>query len=144
MRTGCAAIYAGANTFEGFVDAGAIERLKQVVDSVDIEGADRILVVCGGENKLGQLPALIVFQFAMAIDDALNDGKAIQARHLYVKEDDVGMVLLDEFDSFDSICALSDDVDVRRGLEQVGEFVAGELFVVDDEGGYGHDLQAEA
>ena len=71
MRTGCAAIYAGAYTFEGFVDAGAIERLKQVVDSVDIEGADRILVVCGGENKLGQLPALIVFQFAMAIDDAL-------------------------------------------------------------------------
>jgi hypothetical protein len=90
------------------------------------------------------LPALIVFQFAMAIDDALNDSEAIQPRHLYVKEDDVGMVLLDEFDSFDSICALSDDVDVWRGLKQVGEFVAGELFVVDDEGGYGHDRHAEA
>ena len=43
---------AGAGLFEGLEDAGAVEGLEQVVDGVDLEGADGVLVEGGGEDDL--------------------------------------------------------------------------------------------
>jgi hypothetical protein len=80
----------------------------------------------------------------VTIYDALDYREAIEAGHLNVEEDEVGMMLLDELDGLDSVCALGDDVDIRGGLEQVSQLIASELFVIDDEGGYRHDCRAEA
>jgi hypothetical protein len=44
-------------------------------------------------------------------------------------------VLFDEAHSFEAVLALRDHVDVAGILEQISEFVAGELFVVHDYGG---------
>jgi hypothetical protein len=45
---------AGADLFDGLEDALAVEGLQQVVDGVDLEGADGVLVEGGGEDDLGQ------------------------------------------------------------------------------------------
>ncbi len=119
--------HAGAGAFNGLEDAGAVERLEQVIDGVHVEGADRVLVVGGGEDDERQ-----VIEAAM-VDEVLEDGEAVEARHLDVEEDDVGLVLFDELDGFNAVGAFGEDFDVADGLEQVLQLFAGQLLIVDDE-----------
>jgi hypothetical protein len=73
----------------------------------------------------------------LLVEQLLEDGEAIEAGHLDVEEDDVGLVGADEVDGFDAVGALGEDFDAAGGLEQVEQLLAGEGFVVDDEGGEG-------
>ncbi len=69
--------------------------------------------------------------------EILNYAKAIQARHLDVQENDVRLQVFDELDRLQTIAAGSQDLDVGKLLEQVGQFLAGQLFVVNQNGGEG-------
>ena len=113
----------------------AVEGLQQVIDGVDLKGADGVLVEGGGEDDLREAGLLV--------EEFFEDGEAIEAGHLDVEEDDVGLVGADEVDGLDAVGALGEDLDAFGGLEQVEELLAGEGFVVDDEGGEGHGCQLQ-
>jgi hypothetical protein len=114
----------------GLGDAGFVEGLQDIVDSVDVEGLDGIVVEGGGEDDVGD--------FEFALDEFLEHAEAIEAGHLDVEEDEVGGVFFDEGDGFEAVFALADEGDFGEGLEEEGEFLAGGFFVVDDDGVDGH------
>ena len=68
----------------------------------------------------------------------LEDAEAVEAGHLDVEEDEVGIVLLDEVDGIEAVFALGEKMDFGEGFEEEGEFFAGGLFVVNDDGVDGH------
>ena len=107
-----------------------VERLQQVIHGVHLERLHRVLIKSGGKNNLGQ-DYFLVEQF-------LDDAKAIEARHLHVEKDQVGIVFANEIDAFEPIFALGHDVHVADIFQQKGEFVTGKLFVVHDDCGQRH------
>jgi len=111
-------------------DALLIEGLEKIVDGIDLKGADGVLVERGREDDLreGQLPAQEFFE----------DGEAIEAGHLDIEKDDVGLVLTDELDGFDAVGSVGENVDAASSFEEELELLAGERFIVDDECGEGH------
>ena len=123
-----------AGAFDGLEDAVAIEGLQKVVDGVDVERADRVLVEGGGKDDLREL-----FAFAQ-LNQFFEHREAIEARHLDVEKNHVGMMGADEVDGFDAVLALAEHVDAAGGIEEVFKLLAGQLFIVDDEGGDGHGL----
>ena len=80
----------------------------------------------------------ILRQRNLAVEQLLDDAEAVEAGHLHVEKKQVGIVLADEVDGFKAVFALRDDVDIAGILEQIGKFVARELFIIDDDGGKGH------
>jgi hypothetical protein len=93
------------------------------------------LIEGGREDNFGQ--------WNLAVEQLLDDAETVQAGHLNVEKNEVGIVFADEADGFQTVLALRDDIDIGV-LEQVGKFVARQLFVVDDDGGEGHRGAAEA
>jgi hypothetical protein len=118
---------AGAGLFEGTGDTGAVKGLEEVIDGVHLEGADSVLVEGGGEDDLRTRELLV--------EELLDDGKAVEAGHLDVEEDEVWLVETYEVDGLDAVGALSEDFDAAGFFEEVDELLAGEGFVVDDDGG---------
>ena len=88
------------------------------------------MVEGGGEDYVGN--------FKFALDEFLEDAEAVEAGHLDVEKDEVGVVFFDEVDGFEAVFALADDGDFGEGFEEEGEFFACGLFVVDDDGVDGH------
>src|SRR5208283_3912735 len=80
----------------------------------------------------------------LAVEQFLEDAETVQARHLDVEKHQIRIVLADQADGFQAVLALRDYVDVVQVLEQVGEFVARQLFVVDDDRGEGHRVPSRA
>ncbi len=127
----------------GFGDAGKVKGLEQVVDGVDVKGADGVLVEGRGKDELRQgcgvfLRARLCGLGAIAIDESLNDSEPVLAGHLHIEKDKIGMVLVDEVDGLNAVGALGNHVHVAHRIEQVFELVAGQLFIVDNERGNGH------
>jgi hypothetical protein len=114
----------------GFGEAFLVEGLEDVVDGVDVEGLDGIVIEGGGEDNVRD------FQFAFG--EFLEDAKAIEAGHLDIEEDQVRGVFFDEIDGVETVFALGEEIDFGKGFEEKGEFIAGGLFVVDDDGVDGH------
>jgi len=88
------------------------------------------VVESGGEDD--------VRDFELALDEFLEDAEAVEAGHLDVEEDEIGIVLLDEVDGVEAVFALGEEMDFGETFEEKGEFFAGGLFVVNDDGGDGH------
>ena len=88
------------------------------------------MIKCRGKDNFGQ-GNFLVEQF-------LDHAEAIEAGHLHVEKNQVGIVFADEIDAFDAVLALRHNVDVAHIFKQEGEFVAGELLIVHDDGGQGH------
>ena len=109
-----------------------VERLEQIVNRVYFERLHRVLIKGRGENNLGK-GDFLVQQF-------LDDAKAVEAGHLHVEKDQVGIVFADEVDAFDPVLALGHDVHVADIFQQEGKFVAGKLFIVHDDCGQGHSI----
>ncbi len=114
-----------AGFFKGAFDAGAVKRLQKIVHSVDLKGADGVSVVGGGEDDLGKRRSIV--------DKPFEHPEAVQARHLHIKEDDVGSMGLNQVDGFNAVRPKTHDLDVCGSLDQVLELLAGERLVVDDE-----------
>ena len=138
LRGGLGVGDAGAHALQGLFDAGAVEGLEEVVDGVYVKGADGVLVISGGEDDLGERMGFAGGAGLAEAEEALDGGEAIEAGHLDVEEDEIGVVLLNELDGLNAVAALGEDIDAADLVEEVAELFASELFVVDDEGGDGH------
>ena len=92
------------------------------------------MVVGSGKDDLRQR----MLAGAIAFHQALDDRKAVKARHLHIEKDQVGVMLLDEIDCLDAVAAVSDDFNAAQRVEQVLQLFAGQLFVVDDQRGESH------
>ena len=88
------------------------------------------MVEGSGEDDVGD--------FEFALDELLEDAEAVEAGHLDVEEDEVGTVFFDEIDGVETVFAVGEEIDFGKGFQEKGEFVAGGLFVVDDDGVDGH------
>src|SRR5437016_811333 len=115
-----------ASALDGFRNARLIERLQNIIDGIHVKSLDGVVIECRRKHDMRNLH--------FAFDEFLQDTKAVQTGHLDVEEYEVGGMLLDEIDGVDPVAALADDVDFGKTLEQVGQFFAGGLFVVDDNG----------
>jgi hypothetical protein len=120
--------FAGASN--GFGDARFVEGLEDVVDGADVEGLHSVLIEGSGEDHVGH--------FSFAFDEFLEDAEAVEAGHFYVEKNQVGDVFLDEVNGFDAVFSLADEIYFGKTFEEESEFVAGGLFVVDDDGVDGH------
>ncbi len=117
-----------ADAVHGLFEPRQVHRLQQVVHRVDLEGLDRALVVGRHEDHLGtgglggQLPR------------RLEPG---EPGHLQVQEDHVRMEPGHRFEGLDAVVGLAGHLDAFHLAKEVAQLVAGELLVVDDEGGEG-------
>ena len=109
----------------------SVEGLEQIIHGVDFESLYCVLVEGGGENDFGQ--------GHFSVEQLLDDAEAVEAGHLHIEKNQVGIVFADEVDGFDAVLALGNDVHIADILEQVGEFVAGQLLIVHDYGGKRHE-----
>ena len=107
-------------------DARLIERLQHIIDSIHVKSLDGVVIKRRRKHH--------VRNFHFAFDEFLQNTEAVQTGHLDVEEYQVGGMLLDEIDGVDAVAALADDVDFGKPLEQIGQFFAGGLLVVDDNG----------
>ena len=82
-----------------------VEGLEQIIDGVYVEGAYCVLVEGCGEDDLRQAVAVL--------DQLLEHGEAVEARHLHVEKDDVGLVFADELDGLNAVRSLGDDFNCR-------------------------------
>src|SRR5580704_11738718 len=114
----------GAGLLHRQRDAFLVERLQEIIDRVDLERLERILVKSRGEDDLGQGNLLV--------EKLLDDAESVESGHLNVEEDKIGAVLFDEADGLETVFPLRYHVDVANALEQIGEFIAGELLIVHD------------
>ena len=120
------AAHAGAWAFSMVLeDALAVEWLEQIVDCVDLKGADGVLVEGGGEDDLRQRH--------LAVEQFFEDGESVEAGHLDVEEDDVGLVGADELYGFDAVGALRENFDSAGALEEILQLLTCEGFIIDDE-----------
>ena len=122
------------------LEAGAVKGLEEVVNGVDVKGADGVLVIGRGEDDLGERVGFLAGGEAglVAVKQALDDGESVEAGHLDIEKNQVRMVLLDEVNGFNAVGSLGEDFDASDFVEEEAELVAGQLFVVDDEGGERH------
>src|SRR5688500_4207797 len=84
--------------------------------------------ISGDEHEQGRLD----------LHQALDDGKAVEAGHLDVEEDQIGLVGLDGADRLATVRAGVDDLDVVMGLESKLQALDGERLVVDQNRTDGH------
>jgi hypothetical protein len=66
--------------------------------------------------------------------EALDDAEAVEAGHLNVEEDEVGFEVLDELEGFETVRGGGGDIDIGELFEEEGEFIAGEGFIIDEDG----------
>ena len=130
VRRCAARFHLGAHFLHRLRHPLLVEGLEQVVNSVYFERLDRVLVKGGGENDLGKGDFLV--------EQFLDHAKAIEAGHLHVEKDQVGVVLADQVDAFEPVFALGHDVHVADIFQQEGKFVTGKLFIVHDDCGQRH------
>jgi len=78
-----------------------------------------------------------------ALGELLQDAEAVEAGHLYIEENQVGRMFLDEADGLEAIFSLGDQMDFRKRFEKEGEFLTGGLFVVNDKRVDGHTMVTE-
>jgi hypothetical protein len=107
---------------QGFGDAGFVEGLEDVVNCVYIEGLDGVVVEGCGEDDLGDGES--------AFEEFFYYAEAVEAGHLNVQEDKVGLVFFYEVDGFQAVLAQGDYVYFGEAFQEVEEFVAGWALVV--------------
>ncbi len=95
------------------------DRLEEVVERPRFERADRIFVVRRDEDD--QRRAV----------EQLQHFEPVELRHLDVEQQDVGIVLGDGLDRFESVGALRHELDIRLRAEVLANQLARERLVVD-------------
>ena len=66
----------------------------------------------------------------LALDKLLDYAEAIEARHLDIQKHQVGIVLFDQRNGFETIFAHCDHVDLRKTLQKIKQLVARGAFVI--------------
>ena len=123
-----------ASTLQGLQHPSPVKGLKQIIDGVHVESTHRILIKGSGEDDLRHGVRVV------ALQQLLQHGKAVEARHLHVQKHYIRMVSTNQVDRLDAVLALGDDLNPSRRVQKVFEFFAREPFIVDDERSHGHGL----
>ena len=97
-------------------------RLEEVVQGVDVEGAEGVGVVGRDEDHPGP------------DGGALEEVEPGLARHLHVEEDHVGLLALDEAGRLVHVRGLAHDLDLGVRGEEPPQLLAGQPLVVHDQG----------
>ena len=105
-----------------------VDRLHQIIDRLRVERAQRMLAVGGDEHE----------QWRLDVHQALDHREAVEARHLDVEEDEVGLMGLDLADRLAAVGGGGDDLDVVKGLQPQLQPLRRQGFVVDQNGPDGH------
>src|SRR6202034_2802075 len=117
--------------FAGEALLGALKRgmeslgadgFEQIINGVDLEGADRERVV-GRDENYGAVRA-----------DQLENFEAIQLRHLNIEKQQVRLEFRGGFHGLEAVGALGHDFDLGMLGEKFAENLARQIFVVDDHG----------
>src|SRR3546814_6133494 len=87
-----------------------------------IERLQRIIAIGGDEDEQRR------FYFHQALDN----GKSVETRHLYVEEHEIGLMRLDPPERFPAVYAGRDDFDVRMRIKPQGKALDGQGLVVDE------------
>src|SRR5450755_841434 len=110
-----------ARVIERFAQSFLVDWLQQVVESMYLESAHGVTVVCGHEDRQRQNGLL--FQL-------FHHAKAVNFRHLDVEENEVRHLALDKGNRRLAIGALGHNVQVRLFLQQATQTFAGKRFIV--------------
>ena len=105
------------------------DRLQEVVDGVDLEGAQRVAVERRDEDDGRRRSA---FQHAQ-------DAEAVEAGHLDVQEQEIRTQVIDRLDCLESVLALRDDLDLVFPGQLLPDPLARQRLVVHENRAYGHD-----
>src|SRR5215469_16843820 len=106
--------------FDRSGEAFIIQRLEEIVQSMDFERTQGVFLVSREENDQRQILAW----------EGSKNFKAIHARHLHVKKDDIGGMLENVFDSGRAIAAFADDLYIRKIAQADSDAAASQGFVV--------------
>ena len=101
-----------------------VHRLQQIVHGLQPEGLHRVLIVSRDEDEVRQVDVLL----AQPADHA----HAVQPGHMYVQKHQFRLQFLDQIDGFQAIGTGCNYFNFREIPQQVGELVAGQLFIVYD------------
>ena len=105
-----------------------LDRLHQIIDRLRVERAQRMVAISGDEHE----------QRRLDLHQPLDHRKAVEAGHLDVEEDEVGLVGLDLADRLAAIGGGGDDLDVVMRLEPQLQALGRQRLVVDQDGPDGH------
>ena len=110
---------------DGAGQAVLLNWLQDIIDGVHFEGLHGVIVERRREDDLRK--------FSFAVHQLLDHAEAVEARHLHVEKYEVRRMFLDEGEGFDAVFSLADEMHVGETFQQVSQFVARGLLVVDDE-----------
>jgi hypothetical protein len=79
-----------------------------------------------------------VWDFEFTLSQFLKDAEAVEPGHLDVQEDQIWRMFFDQVYGVEAIFALGQEMNLGEGFQEKGEFFAGGLFVVNDDGVDGH------
>src|SRR4030095_1726614 len=100
-----------------------VKWLHHVIDSVDIEGTNRMLVVCCHEND----------QRRTLNPKGVQDLEPIHVGHLHVKKDNVGSMSRHRLDCFTAISSFTDYLYLAVPLEHLAYPIARERLVINNQ-----------
>ncbi len=81
-----------------------VEGFEQIIDGIHFKCFYGVLIESGAKDDLRQRD--------FSIQQLFDYAKAIEAGHLHVEEDQIGIVLANETDALDSVFALGDNIDI--------------------------------
>ena len=85
-----------------------VDRFEQVVDRIHFKRLHSILIEGGRKHDLRQEN--------FSIQKLFDYAKAVEAGHLHIKENQVGIVFANEIDGFDAVFTLGHDVNLTNTL----------------------------
>src|SRR5207249_10994547 len=68
----------------------------------------------------------------LLLQQLLDDAKAVEPRHLHIKEDQLGTELADQAQGLKPVLALAHQLDIREAFEEEHQLIAGGLLVIHD------------
>ena len=112
-----------AQTVQALFQPVTVVGFQQIVDGVEVEGANGVFVVGGHEH---QQRRGITFELR-------RDFKTGEPRHLDVEKHRVGFQAVDRGCRGETVRRLACDIDVSMDAKPAAQLVAGRGFIVDDE-----------
>jgi len=112
-----------ANAAKNLFEAIFGERFKQVIESVDFEGAKGVMIVCGDEDDGRHVVRA----------DGFDDGETVARRHLHVKENEVRLEFFDRRDGGVAAGGFAEDLYAGLLAKKAKNFAARGGFVVNDQ-----------
>ena len=103
-------------------EARGLDGLEQVIEGFGIEGADRVFGVGRDKNDTG------------GGRDVGQQVEAAFGRHRNVEEYDVGRLTRQEVDGLGEVGRFAGEINARLRLQELAQLLAGEAFVVDEDG----------